>query len=537
MAEIDIQQMIKDYNRILQKDYYGPYAKYDTLDQQARGNLDLLDEIKKFKQRYGAVEENFSLDDMPAKATLLKIEQNGKDIILPNFNSSNFTQMNGEDKVFEEMFESGHKEGDLSKDIKLDRPAIFTFDENGQYIKEERGKLTLYDGGSYYFRGGNATTSSPEPPPVKPEPPSEPPPAKPEPSPETPVNTKSPSEPPSEKPHTNEQTHPEGTPEKPVNTESRQYDFNSAKEKLNNIQDAVRSNGAPEETKELISNVYDARERITELKEGTFKRSYDETVLNLNSKLNKINSQMTDLIADKDVSLDKKLVKELKKNFIDTQDMDEVVTESKFNLYRENFNKIRKGIKAYEGAIKHDKDSFKEVNIDVESKEIKKYFGKIEEAKKEYRRIMKEQNKDKLISGEKPQKTKFLNEEERDKYKEKKLSERNNYIAEKVFGGTEYNNTTKMGLINYYESNKELEKLKKIKENLGSKIEGMMDKEGNFSYKKAVESSKAMGWKGKAAIFGGVALGALSLVGVASMVMSGGRQQNSNLYNPYQAMY
>ena len=354
---------------------------------------------------------------------------------------------------------------------------------------------------------------------------------------QTPVNTKSPSEPPSEIPHTNEQTHQEGTPEKPVNTESRQYDFNSAKEKLNNIQDAVRSNGAPEETKELISNVYDARERITELKEGTFKRSYDETVLNLNSKLNKINSQMTDLIADKDVSLDKKLVKELKKNFIDTQDMDEVVTESKFNLYRKNFNKIRKEIEGYEGDIKYAKDSFKDGNIDVESKEIKKYFGKIEEAKKEYSRIMKEKNKDKLISGEKPQKTKFLNEEERDKYKEKKLSERNNYIAEKVFGGTEYNNTTKMGLINYYESNKKLEKLKKIKENLGSKIEGMMDKEGNFSYKKAVESSKAMGWKGKAAIFGGIALGALSLVGVASMVMSGGRQQNSNLYNPYQAMY
>ena len=64
----------------------------------------------------------------------------------------------------------------------------------------------------------------------------------------------------------------------------------------------------------------------------------------------------------------------------------------------------------------------------------------------------------------------------------------------------------------------------------------VIDKDGNFSYKKAVESSK-MGWKGKAAIFGGVALGALALVGVASMVMSGGRQQNSNLYNPYQAMY
>lgn len=328
---------------------------------------------------------------------------------------------------------------------------------------------------------------------------------------------------------------PQNKPAQTPNTKSRQYDFDSAKEKLDNIQAAI-TNSPSEETKGLVGNVYDARERITELKDGTFKRSYDEAVLNLNSKLNKVNSQMTDLIADKDVSLDKKLVKELKKNFIDTQAMDEVVTESKFNLYRKNFKKIKIGITAYEDAIKSAKDSFKGHNIDVESKEIKEYFGKIEEAKKEYSRIMKEQNKDKLISGEKPQKTKFLNEEERNKYIAEKVSERNNYIAEKVFGGTEYDNTTKMGLINYYESNKKLEKFKKIKENLGSKIEGMMDKEGNFSYKKAVESSK-MGWKGKAAIFGGVALGALSLVGVASMVMSGGRQQNSNLYNPYQAMY
>ena len=52
-----------------------------------------------------------------------------------------------------------------------------------------------------------------------------------------------------------------------------------------------------------------------------------------------------------------------------------------------------------------------------------------------------------------------------------------------------------------------------------------------------VKPKGGLSWKGKAAIFGGVALGALALVGVASMVMSGGRQQNSNLYNPYQAMY
>lgn len=174
---------------------------------------------------------------------------------------------------------------------------------------------------------------------------------------------------------------PQNKPAQTPNTKSRQYDFDSTKEKLDNIQAAI-TNSPSEETKGLVGNVYDARERITELKDGTFKRSYDETVLNLNSKLNKVNSQMTDLIADKDVSLDKKLVKELKKNFIDTQAMDEVVTESKFNLYRKNFNKIRKGITGYENAIKSAKDSFKNHNIDVESKEIKEYFGKIEEAKK-----------------------------------------------------------------------------------------------------------------------------------------------------------
>ena len=104
-----------------------------------------------------------------------------------------------------------------------------------------------------------------------------------------------------------------------------------------------------------------------------------------------------------------------------------------------------------------------------------------------------------------------------------------------MFGtaGNYYNRAS----ITYDRGNIQVERLKKIQNSLGEKIEGMIDKDGNFSYKKAVESSKAMGWKGKAAIFGGVALGALSLVGVASMVMSGGRQQNSNLYNPYQAMY
>ena len=66
---------------------------------------------------------------------------------------------------------------------------------------------------------------------------------------------------------------PQNKPAQTPNTKSRQYDFDSTKEKLNNIQEAITSNGAPEETKGLVGNVYDARERITELKDGTFKRS------------------------------------------------------------------------------------------------------------------------------------------------------------------------------------------------------------------------------------------------------------------------
>ena len=58
-------------------------------------------------------------------------------------------------------------------------------------------------------------------------------------------------------------------------------------------------------------------------------------------------------------------------------------------------------------------------------------------------------------------------------------------------------------------------------------------KAGSSGIKKAAEG----GWKGKAAIFGGVAAAALATVGIGSMMMSGGRQSNSNLYNPYQAMY
>ena len=446
MAEIDIQQMIKDYNRILQKDYYGPYAKYDTWDQQARGGLDLLDEIEKFKQRYGAVEENFSLDDMPAKATLLKIEQNGKDIILPNFNMSNFTPINGEDKVLEEMFESGYKEGDPLKDIKLDRPAIFTFDENGQYIKEESGKLTLYEGGSYYFRGGNATTST-----------SEPPPAKPEPSPETPVNTESHSQP----------TY--------SNTSSgSSYDFNNAKQNM----------------RDDIFGVKEDKEKGIEAKKG--------------------------IEAEHKYLTDPKR-RESRRSSMQNED---VVSIKRFNRAREYYKQNMDRIQAIDEHLNNARAAFSEKDQKelLSDKNIKNINKALNEAKAEY---------NSAVLDAKRAGTKIP------EYDSTNINER---VAQKVFGN---NNIESINAVQYADLKTTGDNLKarfqRRNDIIGRAIDPALERNEN----KIARGPKAgsSGWGKKAAIFGGVALGALALVGVASMVMSGGRQQNSNLYNPYQAMY
>ena len=484
MAEIDIQQMIKDYNRILQKDYYGPYAKYDARDQLGKGSLDLLDEIKEFKQRYGAVEENFSLDDMPAKATLLKIEQNGKDIILPNFNRSNFSSINGEDKVLEAMFESGHKEGDPLKDIKLDRPAIFTFDEKGQCIKEERGKLTLYEGGSYYFRGGNATTSSPEPPPAKPEPPSEPPPAKPEPSPKTPVNTES------------------------------TYQF-SSKDRL---------------SFEKWSKKQDAEEAYRRLNEEAAKKSKQQSA--------EIEANMEKIREDKETKEAQK--SELKNNIGPDNEKGYVSSavgstsrswrknhtneENRFIDARIYYAKNLDTIEQQKSRIIAAKDSFLK-NYDesmISDESMGKMKAAFEEAKSEH-------NQSILEAKRAGRSAPLLNDA-------KVNSQINSQIAQKVFGKAE---DAELAAVDYMRKKNNAEGIIARAENRNSVLRKYIDSAQEKGENKIARGAKAggLGWKGKAAIFGGVALGALALVGVASMVMSGGRQQNSNLYNPYQAMY
>lgn len=112
----------------------------------------------------------------------------------------------------------------------------------------------------------------------------------------------------------------------------------------------------------------------------------------------------------------------------------------------------------------------------------------------------------------------------------------NEQVAQKVFGNT---NIESINAVQYADLKTAGDNLKaryqRRNDIIGRAIDPALERNEN----KIARGPKAgsSGWKGKAAIFGGVALGALALVGVANMAMSGGRQSNSNLYNPYQAMY
>lgn len=296
-------------------------------------------------------------------------------------------------------------------------------------------------------------------------------------------------------------------------------------ENINNVLNFARDNHVAE-TKGLTDYMYDTKDLVEELKThsdlASMVKDDPEKVLRLNTKLNNMRDQMASLVKDKGISSNKELVDILKQNSPNIPEFDDkTIMESRLNFYRKQYKSNIDNIEKGTQLLNKSKEVF--AGVDFESKEMKTTFQKIGEARKKYIESIKHQDESKRILGEKPkEKTKF------------NLSEYHDYVENEVFGtaGNSYNRD----IIDYDLGNRKLKKLEEIQNNLGQKIKGMIDKDGNFSYKKAVESSK-MGWKGKAAIFGGVALGALALVGVASMVMSGGRQQNSNLYNPYQAMY
>ena len=112
----------------------------------------------------------------------------------------------------------------------------------------------------------------------------------------------------------------------------------------------------------------------------------------------------------------------------------------------------------------------------------------------------------------------------------------NKQVAQKVFGNTDIESINAVQYADLKTTGDNLKaRFQRRNDIIGRAIDPALKRNEN----KIARGPRAgsSGWGKKAAIFGGVALGALALVGVASMVMSGGRQQNSNLYNPYQAMY
>ena len=204
---------------------------------------------------------------------------------------------------------------------------------------------------------------------------------------------------------------------------------------------------------------------------------------------------------------------------------EDMVTRKRFSRARTYYGQNLKKAEIIESHINKAKESFlkndkydKSMISDDNIVKIREAFG---EAKNEYNKTVLDH---KRIGTNTP------------RFDEKAV---NAHVAQKVFGqagdvemaAVEYGRLKMTGdeLIAKYQNRNNI---------LGKYIDSAQEKGENKIARGAKASVKGgLGWKGKAAIFGGVALGALSLVGVANMAMSGGRQSNSNLYNPYQAMY
>lgn len=415
--EIDIQKMVEDYNSILTENYNG----YNN-SERFSNNFEKIKErynknVEKFKERYGAIEEDYWFGENGAKTKFLSIPQGDKKIVLPSFLNTYFSNMpkfSEKNMMIEAMFESGYESGDGIKDIELNNPAILDIDKNGKPISINKGKLTLHDVGTYYFQGGNATTST-----------SETPAAKPEGAVETPVSTESP-----QTTHTNTSSKPS-------------YDFNNAKQ---NMIDEVNGISAQHRS-------------LTDPKKREFRRS-------------------------------------------SMQDED-VVNTKRFYKAREYYKQNRDRIQAIDEHLNNARASFSEQEQKelLSDKNIKNINKALNEAKAEY-----------------------------------DSENINKQVAQKVFGNTDIESINAVQYADLKNAGDNLKaRFQRRNDIIGRAIDPALKRNEN----KIARGPRAgsSGWGKKAAIFGGVALGALALVGVASMVMSGGRQQNSNLYNPYQAMY
>lgn len=197
-----------------------------------------------------------------------------------------------------------------------------------------------------------------------------------------------------------------------------------------------------------------------------------------------------------------------------------VVNAKRFYKAREYYKQNRDRIQAIDEHLNNARAAFSEQDQKelLSDKNIKNINKALNEAKAEY---------DSAVLDAKRAGTK------EPEYDSKNI---NKQVAQKVFGNT---NTESINAVQYADLKNAGDNLKARFQRRNDIIGRAIDPALKRNENKIARGPRAgsSGWGKKAAIFGGVALGALALVGVASMVMSGGRQQNSNLYNPYQAMY
>ena len=458
MAEIDIQQMVKDYNNISRHNYYGEASKIygDGEEASKAAENEYNKRIKNFNEtykttplmtnlmdRYMADLQNEPIPSVEITKTngfdgahLLGIKQEGKYLVLPYF-TTNYSYGIDQDAGFKELFESGYKDGMLQTE--LNEPAKISSGENGSLNMSEieKEKSTINEGGIYGSGEKSLTTSSNE-------------------QASTPVGNND------NTTHQEKTEVPSGGSETThSNTSSgSSYDFDNAKQ---NMLDEV--------------NGIEAEHRIlTDPKKREFRRS--------------------------------------------SMQNEDVVNTKRFYKAREYYKQNRDRIQAIDEHLNNARASFSEQDQKelLSDKNIKNINKALNEAKAEYNSAVLDAKR----AGTKVP-----------EYNSENI---NKQVAQKVFGNTDIESINAVQYADLKTTGDNLKaRFQRRNDIIGRAIDPALKRNEN----KIARGPRAgsSGWKGKAAIFGGVALGALALVGVASMVMSGGRQQNSNLYNPYQAMY
>lgn len=494
MANKKKQQLINEYNNIAQMKL-GPEYNNAITDFIERNNIVGL-QVTNAREKLDNPDLKPLIRDVGkdlSEAHLYGIQRsNGKYDVLPKIGLS-YEATRHNTQGLKELFSTTTTYDGGAFDVKLNDTAAIELGENGEVKiggkSGHTGKLELHQHGSYYGTGKttpppeSASTNNTENPSTTSSQSNE----QDKPQGGKPENT---SQEQSQKPNTNEQTStpstkPEGTTETPVSTESPQtthtntsskpsYDFNNAKQNM----------------RDEIFGVKEDKEKGIEAKKG----------------IEAEHKFLTD--------------PERRESRRSSMRNEDVVSIKRFNRAREYYKQNMDRIQAIDKHLNNARAAFSEQEQKelLSDKNIKNINKALNEAKAEY---------DSAVLDAKRAGTKVP------EYNSENINEK---VAQKVFGNT---NIESINAVQYADLKTTGDNLKarfqRRNDIIGRAIDPALERNEN----KIARGPRAgsSGWKGKAAIFGGVALGALALVGVASMVMSGGRQQNSNLYNPYQAMY